>query len=144
MPTHGPTRWQARLASRPSRLMLAVFFITAGVLHFVFPNAYIRVMPAWLGWHAALVAISGVAECAGGVGVLMAVTRRWAGWGLLALCVAVLPANVQMLIDGLAAGKPAWVIALLVVRLPLQALLMWWIWWAAAASVASPEIDSTH
>ena len=128
------TPWQARLASRPSRLLLAVFFVTAGVLHFVFPNAYISVMPAWLGWHAALVAISGAAECAGGVGVLMRATRRWAGWGLLALCVAVLPANVQMLIDALAAGKAAWIIALLVVRLPLQALLMGWIWQAAACA----------
>lgn len=120
--------WQARLASLPSRLLLGVFFITAGILHFVFPNAYIAVMPPWLGWHAALVVISGVAECAGGLGVLMPFTRRWAGWGLLALCVAVLPANAQMLIDGLAAGKAAWIVALLVVRLPLQALLMGWVW----------------
>ena len=120
--------WQARLASLPSRLLLGVFFITAGILHFVFPNAYIAVMPPWLGWHAALVVISGVAECAGGLGVLMPFTRRWAGWGLLALCVAVLPANAQMLIDGLAAGKAAWIVALLVARLPLQALLMGWIW----------------
>ena len=120
--------WQARLASLPSRLLLGVFFITAGILHFVFPNAYIAVMPPWLGWHAALVVISGVAECAGGLGVLMPFTRRWAGWGLLALCVAVLPANAQMLIDGLAAGKAAWIVALLVVRLPVQALLMGWIW----------------
>ena len=130
------TPWQARLASRPSRLLLAVFFLVAGILHFVFPNAYIAVMPPWLGWHAALVAISGVAECAGGIGVLMPATRRWAGWGLLALCVAVLPANVQMLIDALGAGKAAWIIALLVVRLPLQAALMWWIWRATQPSAA--------
>ena len=110
-----------------------MFFVTAGVLHFVFPATYISVMPPWLGWHAALVAISGAAECAGGIGVLVPWTRRWAGWGLLALCVAVLPANVQMLIDGFAVGKSAWIIALLVVRLPLQALLMLWIWRASAS-----------
>lgn len=130
------TLWQARLASRPSRLLLAVFFIVAGILHFIFPQAYMAVMPPWLGWHAALVAISGVAECAGGAGVLIGATRRWAGWGLLALCVAVLPANVQMLIDGLGAGKAPWIIALLVVRLPLQAALMWWIWQATRPSVS--------
>ena len=130
------TPWQARLASRPSRLLLAVFFLVAGILHFIFPNAYIAVMPSWLGWHAALVAISGVAECAGGIGVLLPATRRWAGWGLLALCVAVLPANVQMLIDALGAGKAAWIIALLVVRLPLQAALMGWIWRATQPSAS--------
>lgn len=123
-------RIRTRLQSRSSRIVLALFFTVAGMLHFVYPNAYIGVMPPWLGWHAALVFISGVAEVAGGVGVLPASTRRLAGWGLLALCVAVLPANLQMLIDALAAARPAWIIALLVVRLPLQLLLMWWIWLA--------------
>ena len=123
-------RIRTRLQSRSSRIVLALFFTVAGMLHFVYPNAYIGVMPPWLGWHAALVFISGVAEVAGGVGVLPASTRRLAGWGLLALCVAVLPANLQMLIDALAAVRPAWIIALLVVRLPLQLLLMWWIWLA--------------
>jgi uncharacterized membrane protein len=113
-----------------SRRLLALFFVVAGVLHFVFPQAYMRVMPSWLGWHAALVAISGIAEIAGGVGVLPGFFRRAAGWCLLALCVAVLPANVQMLQDGLAAGKPAWLLALLLMRLPLQGLLMAWIWHA--------------
>ena len=133
------TTWQARLASRPSRLLLAVFFVTAGILHFIFPDAYIAVMPPWLGWHAALVVISGVAECAGGLGVLMPAARRWAGWGLLALCLAVLPANVQMLIDAVGVGKPAWIIALLVVRLPLQSLLMGWIWRATMPVARCPS-----
>ena len=121
---------RARLQTPASRAVLALFFTVAGMLHFIYPNAYIGVMPPWLGWHAALVFISGVAEVAGGVGVLPTSTRRLAGWGLLALCVAVLPANLQMLIDALAAARPVWIIALLVVRLPLQLLLMWWIWLA--------------
>ena len=127
---------RARLRTRSSRIVLALFFTVAGVLHFIYPNAYIGVMPPWLGWHAALVFISGMAEIAGGVGVLPRFTRRLAGWGLLALCVAVLPANVQMLIDALAAARPAWIIALLVVRLPLQLLLMWWIRQATHAPAA--------
>ncbi|MES2831836.1 MAG: hypothetical protein V4695_07590 [Pseudomonadota bacterium] len=117
-----------------SQWLLALFFIGAGIMHFIFPQAYISIMPPWLGWHAMLVLISGIAECAGGVGMLWAPARRYAGWGLMALCVAVLPANVQMLIDAVAQNKAGWVILLLVLRLPLQLLLMQWIWRAAELS----------
>ena len=110
------------------RALLAVFFIVGGVLHFVLPDTYARVMPPWLGWHAQLVAISGFFEVAGGIGVLVPRLRRAAGWGLILLSIAVLPANVQMLLDGLHDQRAAWQIALLAVRLPLQAALIWWIW----------------
>lgn len=110
------------------RSLLAAFFIVGGVLHFVLPDTYARVMPPWLGWHAQLVAISGFFEVAGGVGVLVPRVRRAAGRGLILLSIAVLPANVQMLLDGLRDHRAAWQIALLAVRLPLQAALIWWIW----------------
>lgn len=116
----------------PGRYLLAAFFIVGGVMHFVLPATYAGVMPPWLPWHAALVAISGVAEIAGGVGVLLPSVRRAAGWGLILLSIAVLPANVQMLLDGVDIGRPSWQIALLIIRLPLQALLIWWIWRVAA------------
>jgi uncharacterized membrane protein len=119
------------------RALLAAFFIVGGIMHFVLPDAYARVMPAWLGWHAELVAISGVCEIAGGIGVLVPRVRRLAGWGLILLSIAVLPANVQMLLDGLNDGRPAWQIALLVLRLPLQAGLIWWIWRMTDAGVRS-------
>ena len=114
------------------RALLAAFFVIGGVMHFVLPATYASVMPPWLPWPAALVAISGVCEIAGGIGVLLPPWRRAAGWGLIALSIAVLPANVQMLQDALAAGRPGWQIALLVLRLPLQAALIWWIWKVAA------------
>ena len=110
------------------RMLLAAFFIVGGVMHFVLPDVYARIMPEWLGWHAELVAISGVCEVAGGIGVLLRRVRRAAGWGLIVLSVAVLPANVQMLLDGLNDARPAWQIALLTLRLPLQGALIWWIW----------------
>ena len=116
----------------PGQGLLAAFFIVGGVMHFVLPATYAGVMPPWLPYHAALVAISGVAEIAGGVGVLLPPLRRAAGWGLILLSIAVFPANVQMLLDGQAAGRPGWQIALLVIRLPLQAALIWWIWRVAA------------
>ena len=121
------TSWRQQLQGPVSRWLLALFFTVAGILHFVFPAAYISVMPPWLGWHATLVFISGVAECAGGIGVLLPATRRLAGIGLLLLCIAVLPANVQMLLDAREAHRAGWIILLLVLRLPLQLMLMGWI-----------------
>jgi uncharacterized membrane protein len=111
-----------------SQRVLALFFVAAGVLHFAFPAPYLRIMPPWLPWHVQLVAISGVCEIAGGLGVLLAMTRRFAGIGLIALCLAVLPANVQMLVNAHADGAAGWWQAVLVLRLPLQGLLMFWIW----------------
>lgn len=117
--------------SNPRRIglcLLAAFFIIGGILHFVFPAAYAGIMPAWLPWHAALVVISGIGEIAGGLGLLLPRTRRAAGWGLILLSLAVLPANLQMLLNYHAAHAPLWQQGLLALRLPLQAPLIWWIW----------------
>lgn len=111
-----------------SSALLAAFFVIAGVLHFVFTPNYMKIMPPWLPWHAMLVIISGVCEIAGGVGVLWHRTRRWAGYGLIALCLAVLPANVQMLLNAQATGASVLWMAALWVRLPMQLLLIAWIW----------------
>ncbi|MEO8743285.1 MAG: hypothetical protein ABI365_08855 [Lysobacteraceae bacterium] len=128
------------MAGNLSRLLLALFFVVAGVLHFVFTPNYLKIMPPWLPWHLALVVVSGLCEIAGGLGVPWRRTRRWAGYGLIALCVAVLPANVQMLLDAQAAGASTPWLAALWARLPLQLVLVWWIWRAtrpAAASVSN-------
>jgi uncharacterized membrane protein len=105
---------------------LALLFIGAGVLHFLHPEPYLRIVPPALPAPRLLVLLSGVAEVAGGLGLLLPATRRWAAWGLLALLVAVLPANVYMV--GLAGELhiPAWA---LWARLPLQPLLLWAVWW---------------
>lgn len=119
----------ARPAGGPvSRVLLCAFFTIGGVLHFVLPDAYMRIMPPWLPAHHALVLVSGACEIAGGLGILHASTRRIAGWGLIALSIAVLPANLQMALNYQQAGAPAWQLALLWLRLPLQGLLIWWIW----------------
>ena len=111
-----------------SRLLLGLFFVIAGVLHFVFTPDYMKIMPPWLPRHQGLVLVSGVFEIAGGLGVLWHLTRCWAGYGLIALCLAVLPANVQMLLDAQVAGVSTIWLALLWLRLPLQFLLIGWIW----------------
>lgn len=124
----------AAAASRPttSLVLIAIVFVAAGVLHLVKPDPYIRIIPSWLPAPAALVLVSGVCEIAGGIGVLFPATRAAAGWGLIALLVAVFPANVQMLLDAHARhASTGWQLAL-GARLPLQAWLIWWVWRAAA------------
>jgi len=72
------------------------------------------------------VQVSGVAEIAGGVGVLVPVTRRASGLGLIALLAAVFPANVQMALEPQRFRRiPRWA---LYARLPLQPLMMLWAW----------------
>ena len=109
---------------------LALLFVTIGVLHFVAPAFFLAIVPPWVPEPALAVTASGVAEIAGGVGLLFNRTRRLAGWGLLLLLVAVFPANVHMLQQALASDPPAsslW-LAVLWLRLPLQPLLMLLVW----------------
>ncbi|MBO0359752.1 DoxX family protein [Hymenobacter sp. BT186] len=112
-----------------SRGVLALLFIGAGVLHFVAPATYLRIMPPYLPAPLLLVYVSGAAEIAGGVGLLIPATRQLAGWGLVLLLLAVFPANVYMLqTHGAGLAVPQWALWL---RLPLQAVLMAWVWWSA-------------
>jgi uncharacterized membrane protein len=104
----------------------AVLFLVTGTLHFVHPEFYTSIVPPQFGRAATLVAISGAAELAGGIGLLVPATRNAASIGLIVLLVAVWPANWYMAI---AAGQfadvaPAWVLWL---RVPLQVLLIWWV-----------------
>lgn len=107
---------------------LALFFIGAGINHFVHQGVYVRMVPSWLSAPALLVQITGVCEILGGIGVLIGNTRRLAGAGLIALLVAVFPANVQMaqhpeLYADLGTAPEFYV------RLPLQLVLIAWVWW---------------
>ena len=84
-------------AMNRSRTLLSAFFVQAGVNHFIMPRTYESIVPPSMQDDAArLVAISGVAEIAGGIGVLLPRTRRLAGLGLIALLAAVFPANLYM------------------------------------------------
>jgi uncharacterized membrane protein len=116
---------------RPSdvaRVLLGLFFVLAGLLHFVVPGYYRAIVPPYLPAPALLVTISGLAEMAGGVGLLLPRWRRAAGLGLVALLLALLPANIEMLRQGRERGIAAPLEALLWCRLPLQAVLMWGVW----------------
>jgi uncharacterized membrane protein len=114
-----------------SQKALAGFFSFTGVMHFVIPRSYKAMMPPSLPRHSEAVAISGIAEIVGGLAVAKPSTRHFARWWLLALLVAVFPANVHMAVNpeqarGLDLDRlPRW---LLWARLPLQPLAMLWVW----------------
>jgi uncharacterized membrane protein len=83
--------------SPQARYGTALFWIVAGLMHFVIPRAYEAIVPPYLRrWKRELVIASGIAELAGGLAVLPEQTRRPARWWLLATLVAVYPANVHM------------------------------------------------
>jgi len=109
-----------------ARAVVGVTFITTGVLHFLRPRMYEAIMPRYLPAHRELVLASGVAELAGGAGVLHPRTRRAAGWWLIATLVAVFPANVDMAVHHERFRKiPK---SLLLARLPLQGAMIASVW----------------
>ncbi len=111
--------------------VLAVFFIVAGVNHFLDPGPYLTMMPGYLPWPRELIVVSGVAEVLGGLGLLIPRLRVAAGWGLIALLVAVFPANVHVALHGWeGVAISSWV---LWARLPFQIVFIAWVYWAAIA-----------
>jgi uncharacterized membrane protein len=109
-----------------ARLLLGAFFLAAGTLHFLKPKPYVAIVPDALPRKLELVYASGAAEIAGGAGVLARPTRRAAGWWLIATLVAVFPANVNMAVN--AERFRSMPPALLWLRLPVQGLLIAWVW----------------
>ena len=107
-----------------SRYLLAVIMVAAGVYHFVNPQVYVSIMPKYLPWHLPLVYISGVLEILFGAGLLTGYSSL-AAWGLIALLIAVFPANLNMALHPELAPQISSV--LLWLRLPLQAVLIWWV-----------------
>lgn len=120
------SRWRAG-----ARLLLAVAMVAIGVMHFVDPAPFVKIVPSALPWPLALVWLSGVFEILGGVGLLIARSRRVAGYGLIALYVAVFPANINMAINQIQIGDEPLPLWAMWARLPLQLLLIAWAWWVS-------------
>lgn len=122
-----------------ARVLLAALFVAAGVSHFLWPGVYVAIVPPMFLGREALVYISGVAEFLGGVGLMFEATRRVAAIGLIALLVAVFPANIYAALHGMElAGRavPAW---LLWARLPIQPLLIGAVWLVAKSCFATRD-----
>ena len=114
-------------ASRPQKLSLyimAALYIAAGINHFVSPKFYAAIMPPYIPFHTLAIFVSGAAESILGFLLLFNHTRKAASWGIVIVLLAIFPANVQMLVNYIKQNNPfIWVAVL---RLPLQALLIWW------------------
>ena len=109
------------------KYLFGIFFVLAGINHFANSAFYLRLMPPYLPWHLFLVNLSGLCEI--GLGILLLIPKftSLAGWGLIALLIAVFPANIHMAINPQL--FPEFSPLLLWLRLPLQFGLIAWAYW---------------
>lgn len=113
-----------------------IWFFIGGVAHFAYPEPFLRIMPPYIPFHLACVYVSGFFELLGAIGLWISAVRIWAGYGLMALTTIVTLANIQMFQHpDLFPSIPYWV---LVIRFPVQGLLIWLIWWATRGK--SPKL----
>jgi uncharacterized membrane protein len=111
------------------RWFVTIGMVAIGILHFANPDPFLAIMPPFIPFHLAMVYLSGVFEIGLGLALIPEKTRVWASYGLIALYVAVFPANLYMAFAGISpTGEPiapwiAWA------RLPIQPLLMALAWW---------------
>jgi len=132
----GSTSLKSTFPKTVFRLILGAAFVLVGIAHFVKTASFVAIMPPYLPAHEELVDISGVFEVLGGLGLLIPTLQRWAGFGLIALLIAVFPANIHMAMSPelfLEWGIPLW---LLYARLPLQFVLIYAVWWSAISQTA--------
>ena len=119
-----------------ARIFVFAWFFFGGIGHFVFTDVEMKIVPPWLPEPRLLVRVSGVFELLGAIGVLIPRLRRFAGWGLILLTLAVTPANVYMWQrPDLFPQIPFWALTL---RLPLQLVLLGGIAWATRSSRLVP------
>lgn len=119
-----------RLTKRVLLWVMAIFYVFGGINHFRNPDFYMPMMPPYLPWHAGLVFLSGVAEVILGIAVLIPQLRQIAAWGIIALLIAIFPANLHIALynvplSGAVEGFGIWNW----VRLPFQLVLIAWAWW---------------
>jgi len=121
------------------RIFCAISFVGIGISHFTHADLFVGIMPTYLPWHRELVWLSGFFEVLGGLGLLVPTWRRFSAWGLLALLVAVFPANIHMAmnevylnVDWLPQSRIG-----LYVRLPMQLVIALEVWFVGLWEPAS-------
>lgn len=121
--------------------LLAAFMVTAGVGHFVNEGFFLKIMPDYIPaeLHRPAVLVSGVFEILLGVLLVVPRTQRLAAWGLIALFIAVFPANIYAFqhseeLFGMSRAQHF-------IRLPLQAVLIVWAWWYTRRETNDRELQ---
>ncbi len=133
MPTVPPT---LKLALRT---LLTVAMGGVGITHFTSPEFFVAIVPKALPAPLTLVYVSGFFEILGGLGLLLPQTRRAAAWGLVALYVAVFPANINMAIHQIQPTGGHISVAAMWIRLPFQVLFIAFAYW-----FTRPERGAAH
>ncbi len=123
---------------RAFRVIAGLSMILVGILHFSRPSGFVKIVPGWLPAPLFLVHLSGFFEIAGGIGLFSRRFHRAAAFGLIALYVAVFPANITMAVHDIQPDGAHLPVALLWLRLPLQAVLIALAWWLSRSPVSSP------
>jgi uncharacterized membrane protein len=115
-----------------ARYFTAAFFVVAGLLHFTNAQFYLGIMPRFLPHPLELVYLSGGCEMLGGIGLLIPQLRQFAGYGLILLLLAVLPANVTMFTNSIHQQGLSVATVLLALRIPFQLVFILVVKWVAA------------
>lgn len=106
--------------------LMGAIYIVAGIIHFIKPKMYMRIMPQYLPAHKSLVLISGFVEILFGLLLFFSETKNLAIYGIIAMLIVFLLVHFHMLSSAKAgAGIPKWA---LILRIPLQFFLMYWAW----------------
>jgi uncharacterized membrane protein len=106
--------------------LMTTLYIVAGLNHFVHPEFYLKIMPAFMPYPLAMVYVSGLCEVLFALLLIPLSTRRLAAWLIILLLIAIFPANLNMTYDYWQRhDRHLWIT---IVRLPLQLVLIWWAW----------------
>lgn len=107
--------------------LMAGMYVFAGIMHFVYPKAYLKIMPPYLPAPKFLVALSGIAEILLGIGLCFSSTQKLSIYLIILMLIVFLVVHFHMLFGkNASAGLPKWV---LILRIPLQFGLMYWAYW---------------
>ncbi len=109
-----------------SKWLLSVLLVSAGAMHLIQPGFFLKIMPPYLPYHLELVYVSGVCEIGLGICLLSSRLSRFAAWGIIALLIAVFPANIYLYQhQEILPASP--IVHFL--RLPFQGVLIWMAYW---------------
>ncbi len=111
------------------RILLALIFLIAGILHFTYTRKFVQIVPPFIPMSETVVYISGIFEILGAIGLLTLRYRRQAAFGLVLLLLAVFPANIYMAVKNIQLGGILNNPILQWARIPFQGVLIWWVLW---------------